>query len=87
VGWELTLKLFLSYEVGFIKPETGTYQKILDQTGLTADQCLFLGATFAADYEGPSKYGFQALHLIREALTTDCVIGNLTEVIKIFEAQ
>lgn len=81
------LKLFLSYEVGFIKPETGIYQKILDQTGLTANQCLFVGDTFAADYEGPNRYGFQALHLIREALPTDYVIGNLTDIIKMFETQ
>lgn len=78
---------FLSYVVGFIKPEIEMYKTITNQTGLSATQCLFVGDTFTADYDGPSKFGFHALHLNREASTTGYVIGNLAEIMKIFEEQ
>lgn len=55
----------LSYEVGYIKPDDGIYDAILNRTGHPKESILFIGDTFIADYEGPIKYGFHARHLCR----------------------
>jgi HAD superfamily hydrolase (TIGR01549 family) len=73
------LKLFLSYEIGFIKPEAVIYQKILAATGCSGENCLFVGDTYVADYEGPINNGFNARHLIRGARPEDHVIGSLSD--------
>jgi HAD superfamily hydrolase (TIGR01549 family) len=57
----------LSYEVGYIKPEDGIYNAIVNRTGHGKENILFIGDTFLADIEGPQKYGFQSLHLDRNA--------------------
>jgi FMN phosphatase YigB (HAD superfamily) len=62
---EFQLHRFLSYEVGFIKPEPEMYQTIGRRLNIPPKDCLFIGDTFIADYEGPIKNGFQARHLVR----------------------
>jgi FMN phosphatase YigB (HAD superfamily) len=55
----------LSYEVEAIKPEQEIYDWIVRESGIPADQTLFVGDTRSADHVGPLKYGFRALHLVR----------------------
>jgi HAD superfamily hydrolase (TIGR01549 family) len=50
----------LSYEVGYIKPDDGIYDAILNRTSHRKERILFIGDTFIADYEGPIQYGFHA---------------------------
>jgi FMN phosphatase YigB (HAD superfamily) len=72
---------FLSYEVGYIKPEVKMYQYIVERAGVNAEHCLFIGDTVLADYEGPKKFGFNAKHLIRGAAPNGDIIGSLYEIL------
>lgn len=79
------LHCFLSYEVGFIKPEPEMYQKIITSLNVPANQCLFIGDTLIADYEGPINNGFQARHLIRGQNTNSShTLTNLQDVFALF---
>lgn len=70
----------LSYEVGAIKPEYEIYDGIVTKSGFSAEQILFVGDTLLADYEGPIKYGFKALHLLRGERTEETKIGTLIDI-------
>jgi len=51
----------LSVEVGHRKPHPAIYRAALDRLGITAGYALFVGDTYAADYEGPRQQGIRAL--------------------------
>lgn len=70
----------LSYEVGAIKPEYEIYDGIVTKSGVPAEQILFVGDTLLADYEGPIKYGFKALHLLRGEMSEETRIGTLIDI-------
>jgi FMN phosphatase YigB (HAD superfamily) len=70
----------MSYEVGFIKPEREIYQWILNRIEVDMSQCLFVGDTFHADFEGPSDLGMRALHLVRNRPAQVNQIGSLLEI-------
>lgn len=53
---DFDLEQFLSYELGTIKLEAHIYKSILSRFNGEADQCLFIGDTFEADYAGPIDY-------------------------------
>jgi HAD superfamily hydrolase (TIGR01549 family) len=72
----------LSYEVGAIKPDREIYESITNGTSLASGQILFIGDTLLADYEGPSKFGFQAKHLIRSQASGRNNIASLTEILQ-----
>jgi len=74
---------FLSYEVGYIKPEAQIYQQIVDDSGFSGASCLFVGDTFIADYEGPIKHGFQARHLVRGQKSEPYTISNLDNILQL----
>ncbi len=74
----------LSYEVGYIKPDDGIYDAILSQTSYRKESVLFIGDTFIADYEGPTQYGFSALHLCRNQITHDRSIQSLKDILSWF---
>lgn len=71
----------LSYEVGAIKPEQEIYDWIVRKSGVPAKQTLFVGDTRLADYEGPLKYGFRALHLVRNQPSGGRTIASLEEIL------
>lgn len=68
---------FLSYELGTIKPEVKIYKSILSRFNCEAEQCLFIGDTFEADYTGPIAVGMKALHLTRSSATQPHQIMSL----------
>lgn len=51
----------LSVEVGHRKPHPAIYQAALDRLGIGAEAALFVGDTYAADYDGPRRLGIRAL--------------------------
>lgn len=51
----------LSIEIGHRKPHPAIYQAALDRLGIEAKAALFVGDTYAADYEGPRELGIRAL--------------------------
>jgi HAD superfamily hydrolase (TIGR01549 family) len=73
----------LSFEVGYIKPDDGIYDAILNRTGHKKEDVLFIGDTFIADYEGPTRYGFRALHLCRNHISHDNSIPSLKDTTKL----
>ncbi|MFO1256819.1 MAG: HAD family hydrolase [Gammaproteobacteria bacterium] len=77
--------LCMSYEVGFIKPDPEIYQWILDKKGVGAPQCLFVGDTLLADYDGPLSSGMNACHLIRGATLQKGKITSLMDILQIFD--
>lgn len=72
----------LSYEVGFIKPEPGIYQSVVSQTQVLPKQCLFVGDTLLADYEGPRQFGMRAFHLVRSEPSSKHTINSLTDILE-----
>lgn len=72
----------LSYEVGYIKPDDGIYDAILNRTGHRKESILFIGDTLLADYEGPKLYGFRAFHLCRDQTPKDNCIQSLNEILR-----
>ena len=71
----------LSYQVGAIKPEREIYDWIVRESGMPAQQTLFIGDTRLMDYDGPIKYGFRALHLVRNQPTGGGTIASLEEIL------
>jgi HAD superfamily hydrolase (TIGR01549 family) len=80
------LHRFLSYEVGFIKPEPLMYHRIMTDLCVDSAQCLFIGDTFIADYEGPIKNGMQARHLTRDYLLESHTLSSLSEVVELVDS-
>lgn len=80
---QFELMKFLSYEVGFIKPDPEIYQKIIFESECKSESCLFIGDTFIADYDGPIKNGFQARHLIRDQKSYGHTIRSLSEIVEL----
>lgn len=70
----------LSYEVGFIKPEPDIYQSVVSQTQALPEQCLFVGDTLLADYEGPRQFGMRACHLVRGVPRGEYSINSLADI-------
>jgi len=73
----------LSYEIGAIKPDREIYESIVAGTGLAPGQILFIGDTWSADYEGPTKFGFEAKHLVRSQPSEGNNITSLTEILRL----
>lgn len=77
----------LSYEIGAIKPDREIYESITDGADVAPGQILFVGDTWLADYDGPSKFGFQAKHLVRSQPSEGNNIASLTEILRLLPHQ
>ena len=73
----------MSYEVGFIKPEPEIYRTVTDIAQVNPSDCLFVGDTLLADYEGPRQYGMRACHLMRDLPGCGDRISSLKDVLTI----
>ena len=54
--------VFLSYEMGLMKPDPRIYQKVLEQAGLKAEETLFLDDNLA-NIEAASRLGIDTIHV------------------------
>ena len=45
------------------------------------EECLFIGDTLLADYEGPRQFGMSAYHLVRGTPSTGHSINSLADVL------
>lgn len=54
--------VFLSYEMGLMKPDTRIYEKVLDKAGLKAEETLFLDDN-ADNIRGAAQLGIQTIHV------------------------
>jgi HAD superfamily hydrolase (TIGR01509 family) len=71
----------LSYETGFIKPESGIYHAVVSQLKVRPEECLFVGDTLLADYEGPRQFGMNAYHLVRGTPSDGRSMNSLVDVL------
>ena len=69
--------------MGAIKPEPEIYNWIVVATGIPPKQTLFVGDTYLADYKGPTRFGFQSRHLVRNEKSHGHKISSLTDILKI----
>jgi len=79
------VELFLSYELGTIKPEAQMYKSILQRFNCLPNECLFIGDTYEADYVGPISANMNALHLMRDGATEPHQIHSLNRVLRYVE--
>jgi glucose-1-phosphatase len=54
--------VFLSYEMGMMKPDTRIYEKVLEEAGLKAEETLFLDDNYD-NIQGASKVGIDTIHV------------------------
>ncbi|ACT96808.1 HAD family hydrolase [Dyadobacter fermentans] len=54
--------VFLSYEMGLMKPDTRIYQQVLDKAGLKAEETLFLDDN-ADNIRGAAQLGIETIHV------------------------
>ncbi|NIJ52422.1 HAD family hydrolase [Dyadobacter arcticus] len=54
--------VFLSYEMGLMKPDVRIYQKVLEQAGLKAEETLFLDDNYD-NIQAASKIGIDTIHV------------------------
>jgi len=73
---------FLSYECSFIKPELEIYKLTAVGLNVSAQQCLFVGDTYLADYQGPRAAGMSARHLVRGKERSGDSIAMLTDLVQ-----
>lgn len=61
---ELFDKVYLSYEMGLMKPDPKIYQDVLDEQGLAAGETLFLDDN-ADNIAGAATLGIQTIHVCK----------------------
>ncbi|MES2673673.1 MAG: HAD family hydrolase [Pseudomonadota bacterium] len=81
---QYAVKKFLSYQRGFIKPETAMYSSITSAMNVKPECCLFVGDTYIADVLGPQQIGMNSIHLCRANSGQKNNIGSLSSLLKIF---
>jgi putative hydrolase of the HAD superfamily len=74
-----------SIKVGWRKPHNKIYDVALNLIKLPREQILFVGDNHLCDYEGPSRYGFNAVYLDKKNKNNDAnkKIKNLQELIEL----
>lgn len=70
-----------SFDCGAIKPELEIYRQVTIQCSADIGRTLFVGDTLDADYLGPRRFGFKALHLCRSGAKEGYDISTLAEVL------
>ncbi|MGN1344279.1 MAG: YjjG family noncanonical pyrimidine nucleotidase [Traorella sp.] len=85
--------LFISEEMGCVKPQKEYYDEILKQTHLSANEIMIVGDSLSADMLGAVNHGFVSVwynpkhELNLDQLAIDYVIDDLREVIHIWEEK
>jgi HAD superfamily hydrolase (TIGR01549 family) len=57
--------VFLSCEVGAVKPEPAIFRAVVDGLGVAPQECLFVGDTPRQDVKGPREFGMSAMLIER----------------------
>ena len=83
--------IFISDEVGWRKPGDEFYNVVLEATGYSPQQCLYVGDDPEADVYGATQQGFQVAWLVENRLPEDLpvqpkwTIRDLSQVLEIVE--
>lgn len=75
--------VFLSCEVGAIKPESAMFQAVVDALGVQPKECLFVGDTPRQDVRGPQEFGMNAILVERHRLAPK-LSGQVDPALKVY---
>jgi len=70
------LRLFISSEIGWVKPATAFYQRVTQQLNCQPSEILLIGDDWKNDVQAPQAFGWQALYLTRSGKPGNCDIPN-----------
>lgn len=74
--------VLFSYELGYAKPDTRIFNKLITDSGLQPHEILHVGNSYTSDYLGATSVGMQALHLgLRGKQKTPHRINSIGELI------
>lgn len=73
---EFDLKLFISSEVGWVKPARQFYERATQTLDCEPNEILLIGDDWKNDVEAPQLFGWQALYLDRSVRPRDGTIPN-----------
>lgn len=62
---DFDLELFISSEVGWVKPAQAFYQRATDSLDCQANEILLIGDDWKNDVEAPRQFGWQGMYLSR----------------------
>lgn len=80
-------RLFCSEELGVVKPMEAFFARVLEETGVRAEQCLMVGDSLTSDILGAKRAGMKAIWVNRtgrepaEGAAPDEIVENLTEIL------
>lgn len=60
------LKLFVSSEIGWVKPAESFYAEVTERLSVSTDQILLIGDDWENDVSAPLAFGWQAAYLCRD---------------------
>lgn len=78
-------KVFISCEMGLIKPQNALYQTVCRELDVPAENILHVGDSLEDDYLGPRRNQWQALHLSRDKQDGIFRIESLKEIENVLE--
>lgn len=73
---EYQLELFISSEVGWVKPAAAFYAEVTGQLDVSPNQILLIGDDWENDVSAPRKFGWQTLYLRRDGKPGDSDKSN-----------
>jgi len=91
--------IVLSSKVGVRKPNRIIFESALEYTGVSPQQCIYIGDTLSRDVQGSKKSGFKYSILVESKLTKekdknyrgnyepDFIVKDLVELLYIFDFQ
>lgn len=75
--------IFLSYEIGLIKPDPKIYLHVAESLGFAPDDCLFVGDSIGSDLKGPAKVGMHS-HLLSRWHNSPAIGQQIDPVLETF---
>lgn len=69
-----------SFEIGYSKPEPEIFEKLLETSGLNANEILMVGDSFVSDVVGAKKMGIESILLDRRSRRQSGSILTLDEI-------
>ena len=81
--------LFVSEEMGFIKPNVGFFRAVTDELGANAEECLMIGDSLTSDVAGANAAGMDCIWFNRrgqklpEGLRVTAEISRLQDLLKL----
>ncbi len=76
IGQKFEYKIF-SNEVGYAKPDSRIFQRLLDMSGVEASHITHIGDNARADVLGATQIGMQAIHMVGDVSLRSIIEGSV----------